>query len=98
MLNAVISTEITDEKELIEKARNWPSMEGLELATRVSRKEAQTVPSEGPYKVAAFDYGIKQNIIHNFTSRGCTLRIFHAEADLYNVKAWIADVCIYHTG
>lgn len=98
MLNAVISTEITDEKELIEKARNWPSMEGLELATRVSRKEAQTVPSEGPYKVAAFDYGIKQNIIHNFTSRGCTLRIYPAEADLDEVKAWNADGYFFSNG
>src|SRR5690625_4018527 len=33
MLNAVISTEITDEKELIERASNWLSRVGLEVAT-----------------------------------------------------------------
>ena len=98
ILNAVISSEILDEEELIEKARNWPSMEGLELATKVSRKEAQTVPSGGPFKVAAFDYGIKQNIINNFTERGCTLRIFPAEADLEEVKAWNADGYFFSNG
>src|SRR5690554_5208713 len=50
IMNAVISSEISDEEALIEKAKNWPSMEGLELATKVSRKEAQTVPSDGPFK------------------------------------------------
>jgi carbamoyl-phosphate synthase small subunit len=56
----------------------------------VTRKEAQTVSANGSYKIAAFDYGIKQNIINNFVQRGCTLRIFPAEADLEEVKAWKA--------
>lgn len=98
VMNAVISSEILDEKELVKKAKEWDSMVGLELATRVTRKEAQTVPSEGPYKVAAFDYGIKQNIINNFVARGCTLRIFPAEADLDEVKAWNADGYFFSNG
>lgn len=98
VMNAVISSEITDHAELIEKAKNWDSMEGLELATKVTRKEAQTISSDGPYKVAAFDYGIKQNIINNFTQRGCTLRIFPAEADLQEVKDWNADGYFFSNG
>jgi carbamoyl-phosphate synthase small subunit len=98
VMNAVISSEILDEEELINMAKEWDSMEGLELATKVTRKEAQTVPSDGPYKIAAFDYGIKQNIINNFVNRGCTLRIFPAEADLEEVKAWNADGYFFSNG
>ena len=98
VMNAVISSEILDENELVKKAKEWDSMVGLELATKVTRKEAQTVPSDGPYKVAAFDYGIKQNIINNFVARGCTLRIFPAEANLEEVKAWNADGYFFSNG
>lgn len=98
VMNAVISSEITDEDELVDKARQWDSMEGLELATKVTRKEAQTVSSKGSYKLAAFDYGIKKSIIDNFVKRGCTLRIFPAEADLDDVKSWNADGYFFSNG
>jgi len=98
VMNAVISSEILDENELVKMAKNWDSMEGLELATKVTRSEAQTIPSDGDFKVAAFDYGIKQNIINNFVQRGCTLRIFPAEADIEDVKAWDADGFFFSNG
>src|SRR5690606_26037449 len=34
VMNAVISAVDLDDESLVEKARNWPSMEGLELASR----------------------------------------------------------------
>ena len=98
VMNAVISSEILDEAELVQKAKEWDSMVGLELATKVTRKEAQTIPADGPYKIAAFDYGIKQNIINNFVNRGCTLRVFPAEAKLEEVKEWNADGYFFSNG
>ncbi len=98
VMNAVISSEILDEAELVQKAKEWDSMVGLELATKVTRKEAQTIPADGPYKIAAFDYGIKQNIINNFVNRGCTLRVFPAEAKLEEVKDWNADGYFFSNG
>ncbi|MEX2657961.1 MAG: glutamine-hydrolyzing carbamoyl-phosphate synthase small subunit [Balneolales bacterium] len=98
VMNAVISSEITDEDRLIKLAKEWDPMEGLELATHVTRKEAQTVSSEGPFKIAAFDYGIKQSIIDNFVKRGCTLRIFPAETSVEKVKAWKADGFFFSNG
>lgn len=98
VMNAVISSEIEDDDELIQMARNWDDMEGLELASKVTRSEAQTVPSDGSLKVAVFDYGIKQSMIRNFVSRGCTLRIFPAEADLNEVKEWNADAYFFSNG
>jgi carbamoyl-phosphate synthase small subunit len=98
VMNAVISSEILDEEELIQKAKDWDDMAGLELATKVTRKEAQTIPADGPFKVAAFDYGIKQNIINNFNQRGCTLRIFPAETDVEEIKEWDADGYFFSNG
>ncbi|MCC5942226.1 MAG: glutamine-hydrolyzing carbamoyl-phosphate synthase small subunit [Balneolaceae bacterium] len=98
VMNAVISSEILDEAELVKKAQEWDSMVGLELATKVTRKEAQTISSDGPYKIAAFDYGIKQNIINNFVQRGCTLRVFPAEAKLEEVEEWDADGYFFSNG
>lgn len=98
VMNAVISSENLNEKDLIQQAKEWDSMVGLELATKVTRKEAQTISSDGPYRVAVLDYGVKQNIINNFVSRGCTLRVFPAEVDLEEVKAWKADGYFFSNG
>lgn len=99
VMNAVISSEITDEQELIEKARAWDPMEGLELATQVTRPEPQTVHSDGPFKVAAFDYGIKQNIIDSLVKRGCTLRIFPAKGEyMKELKEWQPDGFFFSNG
>ncbi len=64
-----------DDDSLVEKAKNWPSMEGLELASRVTCKEAydfsisevDQIPGEhiaksGP-RVAVYDFGVKKNIL-----------------------------------
>lgn len=99
VMNAVISSEITDEGELVKMAADWDPMEGLELATKVTRQEPQTVHSDGPFKVAAFDYGIKQNIINNLVQRGCTLRIFPARGDYIDeIKAWDPDGYFFSNG
>lgn len=98
VMNAVISSETLDEEMLVKKAKEWPSMVGLELATNVTRKEAQTISSDGPYKLAVFDYGVKKSILDNFVKRGCTLRVFPAEADLDDVKSWDADGYFFSNG
>lgn len=98
VMNAVISSEIDDPDELVEMAKKWEAMEGLELATRVTCKEAYTIPSKGPWRVAVFDYGIKQSIIQNFVKRGCTLRIFPAETDMEEVAEWKADAYFFSNG
>ena len=99
VMNAVISSEELDEEKLIQKAKDWPQMKGLELATKVTRQEPQTIHSDGPFKVAAFDYGIKQNIINNLVDRGCTLRIFPAKGEYIDeIKAWQPDGFFFSNG
>lgn len=91
VMNAVVSSEISDPKKLVEKAKSWAEMEGLELASRATRAEAQTVSSDGSTKVAVIDYGIKQSIINNFVLRGCTLRIFPAKSSFEEINEWNPD-------
>ncbi len=99
VMNAVISSEELEEEKLVQMAKEWDDMKGLELATKVTRTEPQTVHSDGPFKVAAFDYGIKQNIINNLVDRGCTLRIFPADGDFREeLESWEPDGFFFSNG
>jgi carbamoyl-phosphate synthase small subunit len=99
VMNAVISSVEHDPETLVKMAREWVDMNGLELASKVTRKEAQTVaPEEHQYKVAVFDYGIKQNIINSFKDRGCSLRIFPAKTSFDEVLEWNPDGFFFSNG
>lgn len=91
VMNAVISSDESDTDKLVEQARSWVSMKGLELATKVTREEAQTIRNGGNFRVAAIDFGIKQNIINNLVNRGCNLRVFPAKATFDEIKQWEPD-------
>ncbi len=91
VMNAVISAVDLDDESLVGKAREWPSMEGLELASRVTVGEAYDfAPGDGP-RVAVFDYGVKRNILRSFRDRGCAVRVFPASTTLDDVMAWSPD-------
>lgn len=99
VMNAVISSEISDTEKLVQMARDWVDMNGLELASKVTRKEAQTIASEHhTFRVAAFDYGIKQNIINSFNDRNCSLRIFPAGVGFDEVMEWQPDGFFFSNG
>ena len=88
VMNAVITSELSAEAA-VEAAGRHAAMEGLELATKATRAEAQTIPAEeNKYRVAVLDYGIKQHILKNLTKRGCTLRVFPARASFEELAAW----------
>jgi carbamoyl-phosphate synthase small subunit len=57
-----------------------PSMEGLDLATRVSTTEAYTWGDPGAkYHIAAYDYGIKRNILRLFAQNDCRVTVVPAQ-------------------
>ncbi len=76
-MNAIISTEITDIDELKAELAKVPSMEGLELSSKVSTTEKYVVGNDdAPFKVAALDLGIKKNILRNLISRDCQVTVY----------------------
>ena len=61
-MNAVITTELNQEKALIKELGVLPCMEGLELASRVSTKEPYFYGNpDAEFKLAALDLGVKTN-------------------------------------
>jgi carbamoyl-phosphate synthase small subunit len=92
VMNAVIASgPDLDPAELVEKAKAWPSMDGLELASRVTTDAPYDfAEGDGP-RVAVYDYGVKQNILRSFARRGCTVRVFPASTPLDEVMEWGAD-------
>ena len=91
-----------DTKALVEKARNSPSMTGLDLATRVSTKEryewelpveacspSQRIgkPREGRLHVVAYDFGMKRNILRRLVQAGCRLTVVPAGTSADDVMA-----------
>lgn len=91
-MNAIISSEILDVAELAKRLKAVPPMEGLELASAVSTKEAYTLGNpEATYRVAALDFGIKQNILQCLADRDCLVKVFPAKTSLAELKAWKPD-------
>lgn len=92
VMNVVISSEISDEKELMDILKGCPSMDGLELATKVSTPLPYFygVPT-ATYKVAALDFGIKRNILRQLAAKDCYVKIFPATTSYEELKTFEAD-------
>ena len=91
-MNAIISSETTDLEALKPKLAATPSMDGLELASKVSTEEAyDLVADDEKYRVAVMDFGTKRNILRNFTKRGVSVRVFPAKTSYKEVKAYAPD-------
>ena len=91
-MNAIISTEIDNIDNLKVQLSNVPSMEGLELASKVSTKEPYFVGDENSdLKIAALDIGIKKNIIRNFVKRGAYVKVFPYDSSFEDLHSWNPD-------
>ncbi|HEX8378454.1 MAG TPA: glutamine-hydrolyzing carbamoyl-phosphate synthase small subunit [Pedobacter sp.] len=91
-MNAVISSEILDLEELKAKLAEVPSMDGLELSSQVSTKEAYYYGNEeGKHRVAVLDLGVKKNILRNFDDRDVYVKVFPAKTTFEEMEEWGAD-------
>lgn len=91
-MNAIVSSEIHDINELKRRLEAVPNMEGLELASKVSTKEPYFHGDpHARFRVAALDYGIKQNILQNLADRDCYVKIFPAKTSLEELRAFNPD-------
>lgn len=73
------------------------AFDNTQAVLTVSRKEIEYVKGNGP-KVAIMDYGVKQNIIDNFASRGCDITIFPALTSPEEVLAIDPDLIFLSNG
>lgn len=98
VMNAVISSIDLDDASLIAKAQRVPSMDGLELASRVSTENAYDFCTGQGHKIAVWDFGVKLNILRSFQQRNCTVRVFPHDATLDEVLAWHPDGLFFSNG
>lgn len=74
-MKAVISTEDSDEKSLIEKAKGSPGLIGRDLVQNVAFEEIQQWNDKGEYHVLVVDTGVKYNILRELVHRKCKVTI-----------------------
>jgi carbamoyl-phosphate synthase small subunit len=86
-MRGAISTQDLDPASLAERARESAGMEGADLAASVSvaepfRAEELVGPADGSvgriFRVAAYDFGMKRNILRRLAAAGCDATVFPA--------------------
>lgn len=91
-MNAVITTDVDNEAALRAELAALPSMEGLELASKVSTQTSYFYGSpDAPFKVAALDLGIKTNILRHLSDRGMYIKVFPFDTPFEEMQAWEPD-------
>ncbi|WP_444929753.1 glutamine-hydrolyzing carbamoyl-phosphate synthase small subunit [Microbulbifer sp. SSSA002] len=100
----IVAGDNIDREEALVKAKEFAGLKGMDLAKVVSTKEAYTF-SEGtwelgeghkaapeqPFKVVAYDFGVKRNILRMLVDRGCDITVVPAETPASEVLAMNPD-------
>lgn len=101
-LRGIVATDGTESDALVREARALPMMAGQELASRVTceksyrweqgpvefeAREAGGAKGAKRYKVVAYDFGIKQNILRQLVEHGCEVTVVPAQTSAEDVLA-----------
>lgn len=91
-MNCIISSDNTDIESLKKILADVPSMDGLELASKVSTIEPYFLGEEGSKtRVAVLDYGIKKNILNCLVERGAYVKVFNAKTSFAELEKFNPD-------
>lgn len=90
-MNAIISSAEFDLDNLKRQLAEVPSMQGLELSSKVTAKEAYTLGEGGSKRVALLDLGVKKNIVRCLVERGCEVRVFPLSTTFEEMEAYAPD-------
>ena len=100
VMRGVLSSVSTDAAALVKKARQSPSMAGLDLANVVSTKQRYEwsnsvepcspsdlirATAEPRHHVVAYDFGIKRNILRHLVHSGCKVTVVPASTSAEDV-------------
>ncbi len=91
-MNAVITSDIDREEELLKDLAELPSMEGLELVSKVSTQEPYFFGDpNAEFKVAALDLGVKKSILKHLSERGMYIKVFPHNSIFDQIQEWQPD-------
>ncbi|HCT40257.1 MAG: glutamine-hydrolyzing carbamoyl-phosphate synthase small subunit [Moraxellaceae bacterium] len=102
---AIIAGDGVDEARALEAAKAFPGLKGMDLAKVVSAKAAYpwtegswvlgkghvTPTAPATFKVVAYDFGVKLNILRMLVDRGCDVTVVPAQTDAATVLAMNPD-------
>jgi carbamoyl-phosphate synthase small subunit len=101
---ALMAGEGIDADKAIEAARKFPGLKGMDLAKEVSARQSYPwregqldldsntfVESPAKYRVVAYDFGVKQNILRMLAERGCDVTVVPAQTPAAEVLAMKPD-------
>ena len=93
VMDAAMSTTDLDPDSLVEKARNWAGLEGVDMAAEVSCDTPYVAEPDGKprFHVVALDYGIKRNIVRCLARVGCKVTVMPARTTAAEVLALEPD-------
>ena len=98
-MNAVIAPATLDKAGIRGELDKLPSMEMLELASRVSCKCAYEVEGNGGgLRVAVLDLGIKASILSQLAARGFRVKVFPSAATFGDMESWDPDAYLVSNG
>ncbi len=101
----IMSGDDLDEGKAIEMAKNFPGLEGKDLAKEVTCETAYSwqqacfdltdnqfpEPNDDRYKVVCYDFGVKRNILRILKGLGCELTVVPAQTPATEVMAMRPD-------
>lgn len=91
-MNAIVSSETLDLEVLKAQLADVPSMNGLELSSKVSCTEPYFEgDASSAIKIAVLDLGVKKNILRCMVERGAYLKVFPHNTSFEEMKAWSPD-------
>jgi carbamoyl-phosphate synthase small subunit len=101
----------TDADEAVAKARAFPGLAGMDLAKVVTADASfdwnegvwqlgsgYLTPGNAKFKVVAYDFGVKRNILRMLASRGCSLTVVPAQTPAADVLAMNPDGVFFSNG
>ena len=91
-MNGIISSKDADLESLKDKLARVPAMTGLDLASKVTTDKPYTWGNgKGRFKVAAYDFGIKWNILRILEGHDCAVTVIPAHTPADEVLAMKPD-------
>lgn len=88
---AALSTLEADPQRLLRLAREWPGLDGRDMVREVTCSEPYTwvndagaawlpaQPNSRPWRVVAYDFGLKENILRHLASYGAQVMVLPAD-------------------
>jgi len=96
----LVAGDKLDAEAAIQAARNFPGLQGMDLAKEVSTQQSyvwdagawtmeptQQTRSPAQWRMIAYDFGVKQNILRLLVERGCQVTVVPAQTPAKEVLA-----------